>query len=462
MQSRRDQVQAYRFSVSRLSAALASGEPGAGQAPFRRASLGVVLGVLIAVLISGGSVIYGLLDPAAAAPWRHQGSIIVEKETGTRFLYLGGVLHPTANYASALLAGSGSTVYYIPRSALAAIPEGAAVGIPGAPDDLPLATALLPGRWAVCLDPAWLATVVLDLGSGTRPAANVDSERILVTDPAGGEYVIWDNTKYPLTGSSALAALGLGNQEPVLAPAVWLAALPTGPALTPPAVKNAGKPGPPVAGRASMIGELFESIAAGVSQYYVLLADGLAPLSRTEFALFTATPGERPPAQVSPADIAASPASADRSLLSRLPDLLAGTDYQPGSTALCVRQRSPGTAAGAAVVTERLDGSGASVPIGTGTTVPGGAGTALAPSVDIIVPPGAGMIVAAPSGASSSAAPQSYLITGTGLKYPLMAGSAVAALGYGGVTARLMPAAILDLIPTGPVLSAAAARQAVT
>ncbi len=252
---------------------------------------------------------------------------------------------------------------------------------------------------------------MLDLGSGPRATATVDSRRILVADPAGGEYVVWDNTKYPLTASSTLAALGLGNQEPVTAPAAWLAALRTGPALAPAVVRDAGQPGPSVAGRAAAIGELFESTGAGVSQYYVLLA---------------------------------------------------GTDYQPGSTALCVRQRSPGTAGSAAVVTENLGGSGVSVPAGAGASAPGGAGATLPPSVDIIVPPGAGMIAQAPSAAPGPAPPQSYLITDTGVKYPLADGSAVAALGYGGVTARLMPAAILDLIPTGPALSAAAARKTVT
>jgi hypothetical protein len=51
-----------------------------------------------------------------------------------------------------------------------------------------------------------------------------------------------------------------------------------------------------------------------------------------------------------------------------------------------------------------------------------------------------------------------YLVTtyeGYGIAYPLTDPSAVAALGYGGVTPTPVPGAVIDLLHAGPALSAA-------
>jgi type VII secretion protein EccB len=439
VQSRRDQVDAYHFSVARLTAALAEGDPGRGEAPFRRASLGVAVGAMLAALIAGGAVLLGLLDPpAAAGAWRKPGAIVVEKETGTRFIYLNGELRPTANYTSAMLvAGIRAPVNYVPAKVLARVAIGPAMGIPGAPDILPAAGALRPGRWALCLDPQRPGVVRLDLTAAAAAGPELSSERILVAGPRNTGYVVWGNVKYPLPSRAALVALGLGNQEPVPAPAAWLSALPTGPVLAPAAIPRAGARGRPVGGRRAVVGDLFDSSAGGAEQYYVLRADGLAPVSRTEFALLSAAPGARPAAAVSPAAIAAAPGSPDRSLLTGLPDLLSGHSYQAAGAALCVRQSSPGTPSASTVVGEPASRANLSLAYG------------------------AGLLVTAPAtGSPDGRPPVPYLITDTGLKYAVAGSDAIQALGYGGATAQVMPAAVLSLVPTGPALSVSGARQA--
>ncbi len=439
MQTRRDQVQAYHFATSRLAAALATSDVGSGQAAFRRADLGVFLGTGIAALICVAALVIGLIDPGAGAAWRQNGAIVVAKETGTRFVYLGGKLHPVANYASALLiAGSSAAVNYLPARALAPVPVGGAIGIPGAPDTLPAPSALLPGIWAVCLPAAHRGAMTLDFAPPAR-AAPVGGQRALVATPAGAQFVIWDNVKYPVASRAALVALGLGNSAPVLAPDRWLAALRTGPALAPPSLPGAGKRGPGVAGHSYDVGQLFDSDSGGVDQYYVLLADGLAPISHIEFALFAASgPKQAPAVPVSPAQIAAAPASRDSAMLGALPDLLSGPVFTLTHGALCVRQKSPGAAGDTTVVTEDVDQPGVILPPGTGLIASG--------------PPG-------PGGALASTA-QPYLIAGTGQKYALI-GNAAQDLGYGGTATDVMPAAVLDLVPSGPPLSAAAAQRPV-
>jgi len=76
------------------------------------------------VLLSGGAVVYGLISPAPDFSWRAQGSIIVDKDTGTRYVLLGGALRPAANYASARLAGSSKPVSMVSHKTLAGTPVG--------------------------------------------------------------------------------------------------------------------------------------------------------------------------------------------------------------------------------------------------------------------------------------------------------------------------------------------------
>jgi type VII secretion protein EccB len=450
VQSRRDHLQAYQFSVGRLVRAVASGDAGAGEVPFRRSNLGVQIGVAIGVLLSGGAVVFGLISPAASTAWKANGSIVVEKETGTRYVYLGGSLHPTANYASALLvAGQNSAVQYVPRAQLAGVPVGNAIGIDGAPDDVPPASALLPGTWAVCLRQN--GNTVLDLDPAGRTAAGPQNQRVFVasTDPDDpAEYVVWDSVKYPLPEQDVLPALGLGNQQPIAAAPVWLDQLPTGAPIVPASIPGAGDPGRQVAGQSADIGTLFFTSVGGANQYYVLRSDGLAPITATEAALF-AVAGDAAPAQVAPAAIAAVPASADRTLISRLPNFLSGPVYNatgPGGGSLCTLQSSPGTAANTQVVTEPTATIGAD------------------PAV--VVPAGAGMLVQLPGSQSTSGGsgsnPDDFLITDNGQRFLIDSTDAQSALGYSSAGAHTMPATVLQLVPSGPTLDTGAAKQAVT
>ncbi|HEY3869641.1 MAG TPA: type VII secretion protein EccB [Actinocrinis sp.] len=451
MQSRKDHLQAYQFSVGRLVRAVAAGDAGAGEVPFRRSNLGVQIGVAIGVLLSGGAVIFGLISPAASTAWKANGSIVVEKETGTRYVYLNGSLHPTANYASALLVAgqNNSAVQYVPRAQLAGVPVGGALGISGAPDDVPAASSLLPGTWAACLRSN--GNIVLDLDPAGRTAAGPQNQRVFVasTDPNNpAEYVVWDSVKYPLPDQDALPALGLGNQQPIAADPVWLDQLPTGAAIVPANIPDGGDTGRQVAGQSADIGTLFLTSVGGANQYYVLLSDGLAPITATEAALF-AVAGYAAPAQVSPAAIAAVPASADHTLISRLPNFLSGPIYNatgPGGGSLCALQSSPGAAANTQVVTEPSATIGAD------------------PSV--VVPAGDGMLVQPPapsqSSSSGSSTPAEFLITDSGERYWIDSSDAQSALGYSSVGAHTVPVAVLRLVAAGPALDIGAAKRAET
>lgn len=405
----------------------------------RRGNLGMQFGALIAVLLALGCAVYGLISPRPSTAWRNPGSIIVEEETGTRYLYLGKQLYPMANYASALLvAGDRAKVVSVSRDVLADVRRGPQLGILGAPDDVPPAGQLLSGDRAVCLPPGSTATLV-DLDPAGRTTPLQRDQRILLSGPDHGTYILWNGRTYRLRSHTELVALGLVAQQPVAVTSTWLAQVPSGGTVTAPRIPKAGSTGTSVAGRPAKVGQLFQATAAGAQELYVLRSDGLTPVNRTGFALLSAAPGASAPRQVSAADIAAAPVSQDRSLLTAVPDLLSGTAFRPADSALCVLQKG-GSGTGGSIVTE---------PVAAGSRPSG-----------LYVPPAKGLLVTAQSAQPTGSTPQLYLITDSGRKYPL-ADTAVAALGYGQAKVRALPRKLLDLAPTGPRLDTNAAKAAV-
>ncbi|GHJ05916.1 hypothetical protein TPA0907_02830 [Micromonospora humidisoli] len=81
---------------------------------------------MVAVLVAAGVGIYGLLTKVGGNSWRQPGAVVVEKESGATYIYLDGRLHPTLNYASALLAAGrpGTPVVRVSASTLGTVPRG--------------------------------------------------------------------------------------------------------------------------------------------------------------------------------------------------------------------------------------------------------------------------------------------------------------------------------------------------
>src|SRR5438874_8458277 len=104
MQSRRDQLHAYRFLTRRAVSAVVTGDPDVAESPMRRLSLTTISGVMIAIVVAAGAYVVGLLKPGSTNGWKNPGTIIVERETGARYILDShGKLVPTLNYPSAVL-----------------------------------------------------------------------------------------------------------------------------------------------------------------------------------------------------------------------------------------------------------------------------------------------------------------------------------------------------------------------
>ncbi|MFJ8141431.1 type VII secretion protein EccB [Streptomyces sp. NPDC096013] len=444
MQTRRDHVQAYQFAMGRLASALVSGDPGRGDSPTRRSALGSVFGVGLVVLLCAGYGVYGLISPVAKDDWRKDGTIVLEKDTGNRYVYANGELRPVRNYASALLiAGARTAPETVSATSLAGVPHGTPVGIQGAPDTVPDASALATGAWARCLPgqgaDSTAATTTgakakgsagqgqsLVFGSSATALAALPADRqVLLRGPGKTRYLLLNGVKYPVPGTPTLIALGLDDETALPATADWLAAVPTGTALAAPVPSGAGKAAAKVAGQSTEVGQVFRTTTGSTEHYYVMRSDGLALVNATEYALLAARPGAPAPRQVGQADIAVAPVSAEHATTGRVPDL---TRVRPlGGGTVCVTD---------------LADDRARITVAASET--GG----------IVLPPGGGVLAVPDSGRTE------YLITEQGLKYRIADTDAARALGFGDTKHRLtLPAGVLALVPDGPVLSRAAAAK---
>ncbi|WP_405914816.1 type VII secretion protein EccB [Streptomyces sp. NBC_00728] len=429
MQTRRDHVQAYQFAMGRLASALVSGDPGRGQSPTRRSTLGSVFGVALVVLLCAGFGVYGLISPVAKDDWRKEGAVVLDKSTGNRYIYADGVLRPTRNYASALLIAGKRTAPATPSAkSLAGVPQGAPVGIPGAPDSVPDAAHLTPGPWARCLPQPGAADTGQGLAFG--PIASTmhalpTGRQVLVAGRKGTRYLLLRGVKYPVPDHAALIALGLDEQIWFTATADWLAAVPSGATLSAPTPPGAGKPAGHVAGKAAEVGQLFRTSTGGTERHYLLRSDGLVPVNPTAYALLAARPGAPEPRQVEQTDIALAPVSSDRGPTDRIPDVVGVPALDNGT--LCLEHVTGDTYK---LVVSRFDGGLIALPAGGG-------------------------ILAVPQGSRLT-----FLVTEQGVKYRIADDNALQALGLGGARTRLtLPADALALLPDGPVLSRAAAGK---
>ncbi|MFJ3902987.1 type VII secretion protein EccB [Streptomyces sp. NPDC090025] len=459
MQSRRDQVQAHLFVMSRLEAGMLRGEPDAPDLTPRRTHRGVRTGLFIAIAIALVMGLYGAIKPGGATGWRKPGTLVVVEETGARYLFLDGQLRPVLNEASArLVAGDRMTVAQVSLKSLTGAPRGGPVGIVGAPDGLPQAAALTRRDWLVCgtvtRTPSGGVGAALSVvvGADRTGAPLTPDQATLVGTPDGARYLLWQGRRLRVDAKDgADTALGFGALTPYPVTSVFLNALPAGPDLAPPAIDGRGRPGPALGGRATRVGQLFTGPSG---EPYVLTGSGLAPLARTEFELLRGDPrtqrdgyaGAAPVAvPIGAADLAAHPARAGalpaRGLPAAPPRPVALAAGQGVCTALTPSGASPRT---------RVTVVDALSVAGTAPAPQPGVATGCEVADRVAVPPGGGALVQALSGAGASGA--SYLVADNGVKYPIPTAAAAKTLGYGAAAPVGVPTALLSLLPTGPSL----------
>jgi type VII secretion protein EccB len=465
--TQRDQIQAYQFLRRRLISALVTADANHPISPSRRLVLGTILGVAAAVLTAAAFGVIGLLDPSGAADWQQGGQVIVEQETGARYV-LGqdGLLHPVVNYASArlLAGGNADQTVTVSSSSLGSASRGAMLGIPGAPDSLPASGSLSDNTFASCTRtppdlPAAaepVSTVILgDVAPTGRPLPA--GQALFVTPPSGGEFLVTSGHRFRLTSQAAIAALGYEDVPATPVSDSWLDTVPAGRDLALLAVSDAGAPGPTIGGTPTQVGQVL-----GDGSYYLVQADGVAPIGATEARLVlgdsadvAAYPNGRPSVvQLSVAALAAAPRSpvAAQSGTADYPRALPTVATVSPNAVLCAVGDGTDDA-------EIIAAGGLPLPQGA-KVMRVGQRTDDRVADEVYVPPGSGTLVRERVGTGGGTGAM-YLITDAGTKYPVPSQDAAAALGYAGVTPKQVAGTLLALLPTGPSLDPVAARQVV-
>jgi type VII secretion protein EccB len=469
--TRRDQVKAYRFLQRRVGSAVLAADPNAPEQPMRRLFGAALASIVVTVVAVAGVAAYGLMAPGHATAWRGGGSLIVEKETSTRYVYVDGVLHPVLNWASArlILGASGPGVVRVSARSLAGVPRGLPVGIPGAPDELPGPQRLRRGPWTLCSqlaptsDGAHRTVTVLNIGWAPAEPALADDQALLVEGMDDVRYLIWQRQRWPVASAAVVNALGMAAVQPVPVGAALLNTIGQGRTLAPVSVRSAGSAGPTLAGRGSVIGQVYVvgAVNGSLEQYYLLTPDGLAPLTQAQAAvqLAAGNPAWYPGGTVTPIRLSAAEAALvpvtkqieDDGIPARLPQPV---PTSPERAQVCAAYDTSAPAAQARTMTVRDVEALSTVVSGVEPVGPTGG-----PLADVVsIEPGSGALVRAETSPGSTSG-TTFLVTDLGLKYPIADSTVLASLGYSGVVPLPVPVAFVDLMRTGPVLSASAAQQ---
>jgi type VII secretion protein EccB len=457
MASRRDQLQSYQFMVARTLAAVVMREPDPVQAPPRRGLGALFAGAMVAVVALAGVGIIGIVTGSGGGGWRVDGAVVIERETGAAYVFRAGTLYPAVNYASARLAGSGAEPVRVPASALITVPRGPVVGIVGAPTSLPARDRVLRGPWSMCAatgtDEVGRAIVRTSLRVGTLPPDSrpLTAEESLVVRAAGATYLVWVGHRYLIPEAAAvLPSLYAPAPEPVEVSGAWLAGLPEGQPITRIAVPGRGGPAPALPG--VRVGDLLYAEAGQGRQYYLVLADGLAPVTELQKSLvegqYALTARALPLATAN-----AAPKSSG--LPARPVDGTAPPAVPPPVLAL-------GRSATACVTAADGD-TRVGVVIGAASPDPAGIATGSRSGQwadQIIVAPGGVAVVEAMPAPTAATGPLS-LVTAAGIAFPVPTVAALRLLGYDPSDAVRLPAAFLQRLPVGPALDPDAAGRPV-
>lgn len=455
MPSRQDQLHSYQYSLQRVVAALVTHDPDPHRSPLRRAGTTALVSLVIAALAVGAAAVYGLLTGHSTVQVRDESVVFLEKGSGARYVYLGSDarLHPVLNYTSGLLIANATApkVVSTSRERLASVPLGDPLGIPDAPDSLPVKKELRTGDWSVCTatteaGPRSTLLVGEPVTGGTVAAAPGAGKAVLVSDPTDRIFLVYGNRRFllpPDRATASLAALGWNAQRPWPVSAAFLNAIPLGPDLAAPEIPDAGE-------RSGVDGYRVGQLLTDGQQWAVALADGAAPVTDVQARLLRARPDALAPRTLDNAFTNLPPSKVRLSdadgLPAGVPELVV-----PAERACMTLPVSRDTGAGL-----RIDPTvPAGAPVRGEPAVPGGV------QADFVhVARGRGALVVAAASPSAPAGTGTVsVVTDTGRRYPVASRDLLGRLGYGGVAPRQVPAQLIALLPQGPSLDAARARQ---
>jgi type VII secretion protein EccB len=312
------QVSGHYFVRRRLSFALLRRSVRMQVDTVRLQRTMLMLSAVVGAVMVAGAFLIGWFRPAGLVG---TSKIVADRKLGALYVSVDGRLHPVLNLVSAqLIAGSPDPPTFVSAEDLAKWPKGPTVGIIGAPVDFPRVLSPDVSRWAVC------DTAPTTLG-GSPVVTGIDGELTPAQDShelAGGtaallsyhgqRYVVTDGVRMPvdLGDRAVTSALGVDPSTPAARMSRALFdALPAGGPLVVSQVPDAGSPARFDWGPGVVVGAVVASqdVATGGDRFYVVLADGVQPVSAVVAAMLRQqnSYGAATPPRVSPDQLARVP-----------------------------------------------------------------------------------------------------------------------------------------------------------
>lgn len=470
MQTRRDQLQAYRFQNRRALAALVTGEPNVVEAPMRRLTVTTLSGIMIAILVAAGFAVFGLIKPAGNDDWKANGAVIIENETAAIYVRINGVLHPVTNYPSAVLAVSGNQqakIVHVDRSVLNGQKHGSLIGIQQLPTSLPAASGLVTAPFTLCsrtqagTGTTLTTKVSVEIGDNLGAKALPAGDAVVVRSAGDGTYyLIAGGRRLTIESPQVATSLQLNTSQVVTVGTAFLDGVPAGTPLRTPAVAGAGTRYPTaIAGRPVSVGRLLHD--TDDERYLLVLPDGVAELTAVQARLLETLPLPPSQAVAAPVDVTRSdvidlpqskkawPAVAQQ--FAGLPTGVPRTNDTPRQNGgLCALYRGDAATPTLAVPASRLPSF--SLPQ-VSQSVQSARGTA----DSVAVSGGKAALVR-----SSDHSATTFLVAEPGKRYAAATPQVLPAFGYGDVKPTTVPAQLLALIPVGKALDPLAARTPVS
>lgn len=470
----RAQVNGYRFLLRRLEHALIRRDSRMIHDPMRSQVRAMLVGFVICVLVVGACAALAIFKPS---PSLGNSTIITSQSSGALYVRFNNELHPVLNLASArLIAGKPDNPTKVKDSDLGSLPAGPTLGIIGAPASIAKADDLSRSDWSVCdsqtrsgddTSPFRTETVVLS----SVPALNADigvapaGSAAIAEDSDGHHFLLYDGKRAPIdpTDPVLINALKITDASMIRASAGLLQSFRPVAPISPIVIPDAGRRSSLSFPEPVEIGSIVKSVESGGTRQYVVLSDGVAPVSdatadiiRYSNAGLLGDAIEMPPAALNSLPQSAALPVDTTDYPSRVPQYTLG-----GYSTICTHWSAPSLSQSPTV--EILVGN--RLPIGenaqpSALVSADGDG----PAVDAAyIPPGTGEYVQAAG--EGRVAGQLFYISDTGLRYPIPDPKTADALGVSGVRSadgkqtlpQLAPWNVVSLLPAGPTLSTDAA-----
>ena len=279
----RDQVDAYRFGLRRMEAALVRGDPVPLHEQIRSQRRAALAGVVLGLLGLCGAAVWAAIAPSP--DWRRE-AVVVGATSGAIY----AVAHdpdrlvpvadlPAARLVLAALRAGGepgtAVATAVPDESLATAPRTAAAAVAGAVAVTPEAT--VGASWAVCdtVDPEGALVDTTVIGDAAPRQAPGPGDGVFLAGPDDTTWLVAGGLRHHVDDGdgAVLAAFRLAGKLPRAATGALVSALPEGPPLATPVVPDRGDPAPP--GLPGRVGDVLTVQVGDGRQYFAVLDGGL-------------------------------------------------------------------------------------------------------------------------------------------------------------------------------------------